>query len=243
MKKCSACLLNLPKSDFGKLSRATDGLQGKCKKCLRRYQEGVRLRLRSRSNSQAEMDSIRIHPKGIKFCSGCENEKPLSEFSKSLNTYSGLNSHCKDCDKDYRVSNSKGISQKRKGYYQSNKESYAARRRKRRALQFGALVPGAYEPKAAELAEFYGSACLYPQCESKTSTIDHVIPLSKGGRHALWNFQPLCRSHNTSKYNTSFEDYRPDRKWVWRRPDGSDVVCSLDPEAIIMYDKKYKRVN
>jgi hypothetical protein len=38
-------------------------------------------------------------------------------------------------------------------------------------------------------------------------TIDHVVPLSKGGAHDISNIQPLCGSCNTSKYNKTI-DYR-----------------------------------
>ena len=29
--------------------------------------------------------------------------------------------------------------------------------------------------------------------------LDHIIPLARGGRHAVGNLQPLCRRHNVSK--------------------------------------------
>ncbi len=58
--------------------------------------------------------------------------------------------------------------------------------------------------------KLYNFTC--PRCgkmEPKIKlTIDHIIPLSKGGRHCLENVQPLCISCNSSKY-TSIEFYPP----------------------------------
>lgn len=56
------------------------------------------------------------------------------------------------------------------------------------------------------LIEKYDNTCL--RCgEVGNVTIDHVIPLSKGGRNSIDNIQPLCLSCN-SKKQTKTIDYR-----------------------------------
>jgi len=45
-----------------------------------------------------------------------------------------------------------------------------------------------------------GGKCI--QCGTKEDiTVDHIIPLSKGGSNHISNLQPLCRSCNSKKYN------------------------------------------
>jgi len=42
--------------------------------------------------------------------------------------------------------------------------------------------------------------CIRPECNQTTNlTIDHIMPLSKGGTDELDNLQFMCKSHNSSK--------------------------------------------
>src|SRR5690606_35495392 len=49
--------------------------------------------------------------------------------------------------------------------------------------------------------------CLYPGCTYDDRTLDHVIPLSKGGSNTFDNMLTLCWAHNTGKHTDS-TDYR-----------------------------------
>lgn len=56
------------------------------------------------------------------------------------------------------------------------------------------------------LLALYGPACLCCK-EVKPLTLDHVVPISKGGLHTLSNAQLLCLRCNSVK-NARFIDYR-----------------------------------
>lgn len=62
-----------------------------------------------------------------------------------------------------------------------------------------------------ELKEKYNNTCLC--CKKREPEIkltsDHIIPVSKGGKHCIENIQPLCMKCNCSKF-TKIIDYRKD---------------------------------
>jgi 5-methylcytosine-specific restriction protein A len=57
------------------------------------------------------------------------------------------------------------------------------------------------------LCQEYGHRCLSCGKGGKLS-VDHVVPLAKGGTNDLSNIQPLCLRCNQRK-GTRVEDYRP----------------------------------
>lgn len=71
------------------------------------------------------------------------------------------------------------------------------------------------------LCSLYDYACL--RCRINLPlTIDHVIPLSKGGDNWITNIQPLCKRCNSAK-NSRTEDYRDgrERPYFAQRPSAS----------------------
>lgn len=53
------------------------------------------------------------------------------------------------------------------------------------------------------MMEFFNWKCAYSGksvSSKKYRTIDHIIPLSEGGEHEIWNLVPMYKNYNSSKY-------------------------------------------
>lgn len=61
-----------------------------------------------------------------------------------------------------------------------------------------------------QLAEVYGRHCLVCGA-TKRLTLDHIVPVSKGGRTVIENLQILCYRHNVEK-GDFIMDFRPERE-------------------------------
>lgn len=63
------------------------------------------------------------------------------------------------------------------------------------------------------LCSFFDSC---PCCNKvEVFTIDHIIPVSKGGTHWIDNIQPICFICNSTKCNRHSTDYRPQHVREW----------------------------
>jgi 5-methylcytosine-specific restriction endonuclease McrA len=84
-------------------------------------------------------------------------------------------------------------------YRKENPDWYTATKHKRRALERNAK--GSFTKEEwIEIKKKCGGRCV--GCgEEKKLTVDHIIPLSKGGSNSKENIQPLCGRCNSRKYN------------------------------------------
>lgn len=81
-------------------------------------------------------------------------------------------------------------------YYKKQSQVVAQNARARRLGIEGRLS----EHDWRETLEAHGNCCTH--CKTTENlAIDHVIPLSRGGKNIRGNIQPLCESCNTSKGN------------------------------------------
>ncbi len=80
---------------------------------------------------------------------------------------------------------------------------------KRRALKHNA-GPSFTAKEWNALKRQYNYTCL--RCGRKepeiTLTVDHIVPLSQGGKNTIDNIQPLCKPCNSAKHDDTI-DYRP----------------------------------
>lgn len=140
-------------------------------------------------------------------CPKCQETKVLSEF------YSGW---CKSCVKVNTAKRRKENPEKYRVYRNKYKKKWAKtiagiashkackNRRKARLRGNGGKFTGT---EFLALCERFGNRCLDCGVVGVDLTVDHVIPLSKGGSNGIENIQPLCHGCNVKKSDQTI-DYR-----------------------------------
>lgn len=159
----------------------------------------------------------------MKLCGGCSTEKEFSEFNRRGE---GYQSRCRECQKILRADSYKRNREyerdRNRAWHQENKPWMREERREqfnawRRANQHrrvverhkrrGILKDAGTFPISEwyELCAKHNNKCL--RCGKDEVTIDHVVPIARGGSNTIDNVQPLCQSCNSSK-GTQIIDYR-----------------------------------
>jgi 5-methylcytosine-specific restriction endonuclease McrA len=104
----------------------------------------------------------------------------------------------------YRLKNRERLNAFNRAYRKTHTEGQSKSKLKRRAQKLG---NGIFLVTTKELKRIKNSPCTF--CNStKNIHIDHISPLSKGGRHSIGNLQALCQSCNTSKGASFYSVFR-----------------------------------
>ena len=161
-----------------------------------------------------------------KLCPKCGETKPISEFHKDKSRKSGVYSYCKKCNyissrsyikkkpdyyKEYQQKYHQAHLEKHREYmrkyskerYRNNRELYRNYVRQYRARKRNSVFPS-FDKINKRIIEC-GNNCIY--CLGDFESIDHVIPLSKGGTNNINNLVPSCLLCNKSKYNRDWQTW------------------------------------
>ena len=143
-------------------------------------------------------------PYCIKVCSKCGRLLVANEmnFRKSKGGKYNLRGECRECEKKYKEQYYRDNKDKEKErvnqYYKDNPHVVFNNHIKQRH----GLDSNITKEQYYEVLEYFGYKCAYCGCELNENnlTLDHVIPLSKGGAVDPWCVIPSCRSCNSSKH-------------------------------------------
>lgn len=93
------------------------------------------------------------------------------------------------------------------GWALANRDRKSAAQERRRAAELGAGGAGVDPAAWRALVAAAGGRCTY--CgELRQLTMDHRIPLSRGGRHEIENITPACKPCNSRKHTRTEEEFR-----------------------------------
>lgn len=136
-------------------------------------------------------------------CSQCRCYRPLSDFSRKSRAASGLSASCRSCA--VRIGKKQRSTESFRAWRRDFERAYRKRypekvRAKARDYVHRKRAGGGHVSAKDWLAlqEKHSYACAY--CLTITTlTQDHVIPLSKGGKHDISNIVPACQPCNSAK--------------------------------------------
>lgn len=136
--------------------------------------------------------------KGNRQCKTCRRQRTKETYDRHSDRYAAARR------KWYQLNRDKALAATKR-WSEANRERVALTSRLKKHRRRAAGVFTVAEWRA--IVALYDGRCL--ACGSDGPlTIDHVVPVSKGGANTAANVQPLCARCNTSK-GTKTTDYRP----------------------------------
>lgn len=181
MKTCSACGVEKPLNEFHRHRRSPDGRQYRCRVCT------------------AAHDRARY----------AANPERASENNRRWRTANAEYRRAYDIARKSEESYQERERQMRRARYAENPSPDKDRARRRRALLHRATVETFTTADLLASWEERGLAgCSYCS-DGEFEHIDHVVPLTRGGSHALANLVPACTRCNTSKGAKLLEEWLP----------------------------------
>ena len=139
-------------------------------------------------------------------CSSCQ-EKETARLQKWKQEHPDK---VQQSSKRYYANNSEKERKRLKDWENENKErTLLARRLGKYRHKHRKLSAGRFSMKEwKSLVLSFGNKCLWCGKTNTELTIDHVVPLIKGGTNNIENLQPLCRVCNSKKHDKII-DFRP----------------------------------
>jgi 5-methylcytosine-specific restriction endonuclease McrA len=186
-QECSNCLMILPLEKFHRSTKSISGRVEQCRKCRKIIAAEYQLKTAAHQRAlDLEKEKMDLKKKNMKKCGKCGVAKKNTSFSE---TRWGLSSYCKNCAKIYRA---------------NHRHTEREMRSKTQTLRNKIIRKQLLEHFAANI---YSKYCL--ACKSRENlTMEHLIPITRGGNHSEGNLATLCVSCNTSKNNLTWTEWK-----------------------------------
>lgn len=199
-KSCSGCALVKDRTDFNKDKSKLDGLCSRCRDCnkaraARWYLENKDTALVQRKERYQNKREIELEQMRQWRLANPERKRVSDAAYHAANKEKATTNALK-----WSRANRESVNRRNAEYKKRNPQVVLDQSHRRRARKRGVASLIVASQDITRLKRRFGGLCAYCGCGGKM-TIDHVVPLSRGGAHSLGNLLPVCQQCNFSKHN------------------------------------------
>ncbi len=182
-----------------------------CPACQKRYRESNKDEIKKKSRIRylnnrekvlsKQKEYRKANPEKTKLSRKADYEKNKYRYKERANDYYAKNKeHCLAVVAEYVKANKEKIADRNKSYRltESGKESHSRSNTRRRVQIFDAFVEDVDRRIVWERSNGF-CFCLEPVKFDKMA-IDHIVPLSRGGKHSYENVRASHKSCNSRKH-------------------------------------------
>lgn len=202
---CRVCKQRKPLREFHRKKDAKLGSQSICKECCLHRAKKYYLDNKEQIDARTKKYNFEHKEQRAEYTRRYRLEHKEEEKARFKKYREEHKEQIAKQQRDYCLKHKKQIAERNKQWWQTKRghslgTTYNHRRRARKAeVEGDGVSPEEFE----RIIQGQGGKCNMCGkrfCKSRRATMDHIIPLSKGGPHISSNIQALCGSCNSEKH-------------------------------------------
>jgi len=191
-KVCTSCKVDTPLDLMGRNKGSKDGYNIYCKACVK-----------AKSQRQRDLDI----EKNRKLQASYLERNRAKINSKKLKRYYSKKEEIIVKNAEYRKANHERRLEIERASRAKNREKYRPSKNAKQSMRNRLVSDSSYVIIDKDLRRIYREACF--NCGSTSNqSLDHKIPLSRGGEHKIGNITTLCQPCNASKHSKTIMEWK-----------------------------------
>lgn len=210
---CTKCGAASPLVDFYRNNRSKDGLAHHCKSCHKAYARSDEAKAKAKDYNASRKEATKAYNKGYRekyaeairvkaIIRGAQPEIREKRAAYKLSWWGSNKERVYQRQRRWRNENPEKASAIQRRWAEANPEAVRAGKSRRNALLRGAKEGVRSVTKEDLISVLKAQEFLCAYCKKDIAegyTVDHVVPVIKGGKHELSNLQMTCKSCNCKK--------------------------------------------
>lgn len=201
-KICTKCNLKLEATtdNFVKAKNGLYGLSARCKLCEKKWRDSRKNLKKEYDKNYVQENLVHIKERSKKYYH--ENIEEIKEKNKAYSAKIENKIH----RQKYRATRKERDKELYELWRDNNRDRI--RQIKKRRYQSQRSLTSNFTIEEWNIClQYFSNECSYCGNFAKELTQDHFIPVTKNGDYTAENIVPACRSCNSSKCNTDFEEW------------------------------------